>query len=164
MGKINFSGVKTEFEAIPSGIYETEFLSWKFGETGPGSRTPGEPKVDLSFSVTGDVPGEEEYKNRRFFRTCTFNADALWAFKRTMVSLGADVDWEDQDGIDPDDVCRSVHHNRCLLKIQLIQADEEGAYEDPITHERRATNRIVDVLPTDAMKVLMADRAKEPVA
>jgi hypothetical protein len=157
-GKINFKGVKTEFEPIPSGTYENEFISWKFGVTGPGSRNPGEEKVDLAFSVTGDVEGEEEFKNRRFYRTCTFGPDSLWAFKRTMVSLGSEVDWEDSEGVDPDAVCREVHHNKVLLKIQKIEADEEGAYEDPVTHEKKASNRIVDVLPTDSMRLLLAER------
>ena len=82
VGPINFAGVKTEFEPVPDGIYECTFSSYKMGVTGQGSKAPGEPKVDLQFAVTGDVEGEEEFKNRRFFLTATFGADALWRFKR----------------------------------------------------------------------------------
>jgi hypothetical protein len=146
--KINFAGVKTDFEPVPDGIYECDFASYKMGVTGQNSRTPGEPKVDLQFAVTGDIPGEEEFKNRRVFRTCTFNADSLWAFKRTMVALGTTVDWEDPEGIDPEAVCREVQHNKCLVKVSV-----EDGLEDPITHQTKPQNRVLDILPTDALKL-----------
>lgn len=152
VGKISFAGVKTEFEPVPSGIYESKFSSYKFGKT----KEKQEDKVDLQFAITE----ENEWRNRRIFRTCTFNADSLWAFKRTMTNLGAEVDWEDSEGVDPEAICRSVLNNPCLVKVYL---DPEG-YTDPVTGAKRASNRVDDIVPTDAMKLKMAEATAEATA
>lgn len=163
MVKINFQGVQTDrsFDPVPVGIYENQFTSYKFGKTGPNSKNPGEDKVDLQFTITGNVPGEEEFKGRKFFRTCTFSADSLWAFKRTMQALGTTVDWEDEGGIDPDAVCREVLNNLCQIKVSI----EDYEHTDPLTKEvsTRSRNRIDDVVPTDAMSAMLASQAAEPV-
>lgn len=149
VGKISFVGVKTEFEPVPSGVYESVFSSYKFGKT----KEKQEDKVDLQFSVDE----EGDWHNRKTFRTCTFNADSLWAFKRTMIALGADVNWEDPEGIDPEAICRSVFKNKCIVKVFL---DPEG-FTDPVTGAKRPSNRVDDVLPTDAMKLQIAEAAQQ---
>lgn len=163
MVKINFQGVEANriFDPIPAGMYEHEFSSYKFGKTSQQSKNPGEDKVDLTFSVTGNVPGEEEFKGRKNFRTCTFSADSLWAFKRTMQALGSTVDWEDEDGIDPDAVCREVLHHLCQIKVSI----EDYEAVDPITRKTvtKSRNRIDDVLPTDETFAALQAAAAEPV-
>lgn len=154
VGKIPFAGVKTEFEPIPTGTYDAVFKDYKFGKT-KGGANPGTDKVDLQFAVTE----EGEFLNHRAFRTCTFTPESLWAFKRVMVALGADVDWEDPEGIDPDAVCRSVMDAPCIIKITL---DPEG-YEDPKTGEKRPSSRLDDVLPTEQRR-LEAEEARAAAA
>lgn len=155
IGKISFQGVKTEFEPIPNGEYTCSFVSWKEGITGPNSKNPGEPKMDLSFAVTGDVEGEEEFKGRRLFRTVTFSPESLWAFKRTMANLGSTADWEDPEGIDVDAICREVKDNRCICKVSV-----EDAPPDPVTGEVKKQNRLLDVLPTDATRLALAEQGR----
>lgn len=163
MVKINFQGVESSrtFDPVPAGIYEHQFTGYKFGKTGQQSKNPGEEKVDLTFSITGNVPGEEEFKGRKNFRTCTFSPDSLWAFKRTMQALGTTVDWEDEDGIDPAAVCKEVFNNLCQIKVSI----EEYEVEDPITKEMvtKYRNRVDDVLPTDETLAQLQAAAAEPV-
>jgi hypothetical protein len=155
VGKISFAGVKTTIDPIPDGIYECQFVGYKFGKTGQGAKNPGEDKVDLQFAVTGNVPGEELYKNRRLWRSCTFGADSLWAFKSTMEALGTEVDWEDPEGIDPQAVCQEVKDNLCQIKVLL----DSEAIEDQVTHEKKPGNKITGIIPTDSMKLYLSERA-----
>lgn len=163
MVKINFQGVETSrtYDPIPVGIYECQFSGYKFGKTGQASKNPGEDKVDLTFSVTGNVPGEEEFKGRKLFRTCTFGPDSLWSFKRAMQALGTTVDWEDEDGIDPLEVCKEVYQRTCQVKVSI----EDYETENPITKEmeQKSRNRADDILPTDSTLAELQAQAAEPV-
>lgn len=159
VGKISFVGVKTEFEPIPPGAYESIFKDYKFGKVKSGANV-GADSVGLQFSVT-----EEDWKNRRLFRNCTFTADSLWAFKRTMAALGADVDWEDPEGIDPEAIAKSVLLAPCIVKVS-IQDYEDPNDIDPETGKGRIKqqNRVDDVVPTEARRLQQQEDARANVA
>jgi hypothetical protein len=157
VGKISFVGVKTEFEPTPAGAYESKFIDFKFGKTKPEARNPNVDKVDLQFACTE----ENEWKNRRWFRTCTFTADSLWAFKRTMAALGADVDWEDPEGVDPEAICRSVHNNPCIVKVGLQEyVDENDIDPDTGKGKVKQRNQVDDIVPTEGMRARMLEEAR----
>jgi hypothetical protein len=156
-GKISFVGVKSEIEPIPSGAYESEFVSYKVGTVKPGSANAGQMGINLQFAVSEDG----DYKNHRLFRYCVMTPDSLWAFKRTMSALGADVDWEDPEGVDPEEIAKSVLHKRVIVKVLY---DPEG-FEDPITKERKPSNSVQDVVPTESQQLENAEmRASLPQA
>ena len=158
VAKISFVGVKTEFEPVPAGLYDGEFFDFKMGKTGDASKVPGSDKMNLQFAITE----EGEYRNRRVFRTCTFTPESLWVFKRTMSALGAEPNWEDENGIDVEEIARSVLHVRCLLKLS-IREYKDDADIDPETGEGRVKyqNNLDDVLPTEATQ---AARVEEVAA
>jgi hypothetical protein len=155
-GKISFAGVKTEFEPTPAGIYESKFVDYKLGKT-TGGKTPGADQISLQFSVTE----ENEWKNRRFFRNCVLNADSLWAFKASMAALGADVDWEDPEGVDPEEVAKSVLNAPCLVKVSIREWVPNQNDIDPTTGEPRVKpqNQIDSITPTEVTRMRMQEQA-----
>ena len=156
MAKINFQGVKTEFEPVPGGIYESKFHDYKFGLVKTGANQ-GQRSVNLQFAITE----EGVWKNRRLFRFCTFTQESLWAFKRTMSALGAEVDWEDPEGIDDEEVCKSVKGAPCILVVSI----RENEVEDPVTHEIKMVpqNNVDDVKPTEVTRLRQAEAQPEVV-
>jgi hypothetical protein len=83
MPKINFDGIK-EFTVIPEGTYQAALSGTKLVAE---ARTSKQPYVELSFTIS-----EGEHTGRRQFRNYSLQPQALWAFKQTMVRLGADPD------------------------------------------------------------------------
>lgn len=152
VGKINFVGVKTEFEPIPNGAYESEFKDYKFGKVATG-KNQGADKVDLQYAVTE----EGDYKNRRLFRTCTFTQESLYNFKKAMVVLGSEVDWDSPDGLDVEAICREVRGRKCIVKVSIRD------YEDPKTGENRPQNQIDGFEPTEAYRAELAEARAQQV-
>lgn len=158
VGKIPFAGVKTEFEPIPPGAYESLLKDYKLGKVKSGANE-GADKIDLQFMVTE----EGDWHNRRLYRTCTFTADSLWAFKRTMSALGADVDWEDPEGIDPEVVAKSVLMQPCVVKTSLRDYEDEKDLDENGKPKIKQQNNVDDVVPTEARRLADAEAARVPV-
>lgn len=124
--KINFAGVKTTFEAIPNGEYESELVDVKKdlvkGET---AKNKGADRLNLQFKITE----EGEWYNRRLFLGCTLVPESYFNIKGAALALGDDPDvWEGE--VDPEERVRSLIGNKCLVVNR--QREYEGTMRDNV--------------------------------
>lgn len=101
--KIQFSAAKA-LEAIPDGRYALVFVEYKI-KVGKESK---EPYAALVFTVDSD----DEYNGRKLFKNLSFQPQAMWKTKQTLVNMGADPD-ELVDDVDIEDILNGLIGNAC---------------------------------------------------
>lgn len=108
MVKVNFSSV-SDNNLIPEGVYDATFTEFKLI---PESKASGQPYFRLTFTLQ-----DEEYQGRKAYVNHSFTPEALWAFKRTLVRLGAEVDVLNDPDTEVDEVMSGLIGAPCRLVI-----------------------------------------------
>lgn len=130
MPLVDFSQA-TELVALPEDTYDAILEAWEYH---PKSKSSGKPYVGLKFVVQGG-----EHDGRSLFRNHSLEPKALWAFKRTLVRLGADGD-ELTESLDLEDLMPTLIGASC--KLQVTQREyREDEDDDP-----RIVNDVKNVL------------------
>lgn len=97
-----------DLKPVPDGTYAATLIDHKIV---PKSKSSGEPYVSLVFVLT-----EDKYEGRQMFRNFSLQKQSLWAFKKALITLGADPDIF-TGKVDVDEVCTSARGYGCVLVI-----------------------------------------------
>jgi len=105
--QIDFTGVESDFAALPNGTYDCIFESYKFDT----AKSSGEPKVNVVYEIT-----EEPYQKRKFWKDYSLQPQALFAIKGACIALGADPA-ELTGKVDLDVVLTELRGNPCRVVV-----------------------------------------------
>lgn len=143
---INFSGVKTTFEPIPKGEYESEIVDYTMGVVkGEDAKNKGAKRMNVQFRVVE----EGEWYNRRFFNGFTLVQDSYWAIKGTAIALGGDpAVWDGPVNVEAAFTEFVAQKARCMTRLDIREASGEYA----------AQNTVKSVKPLSAEQVLSGVR------
>lgn len=115
--KVNFRGVSTGFEPRKAGEYQGTLIKH---EVNPASATSGQPTVKLEWS-------EDESPNRRMFKTYSLQPKALFAIKRDLIRMGADVEEMNSPEADLDAIVEGLYG----VSSTLVFGDPRPDEKDP---------------------------------
>jgi len=123
--QFDFTGVQTEFEPLPVGLYSAAVEEVTFI---PHSKKSGEPSVKFVFIVT-----DTEYEGRKLFYNTSLQKQAAWKFVKTLNALGVEV---------PSGPARMNFGE--LVGLPCVLSLTTGEYDG------KPKNEIVEVLPAGA--------------
>ena len=126
--RIDFTGVESDFVALPNGTYDCIFESYKFDI----AKSSGEPKVNIVYEVT-----EEPYQKRKFWKDYSLQPQALFAIKGAVVALGADPQTLTGQ-VELDEILTELRGNPCRVVVTTE------------TYEGKERNRVKTVLEANA--------------
>lgn len=124
MPSINFSNIPT-MDPVAKGVYAAQFDSFE----NDFASTDGSEMITMTFIITE----EGEFKGRKLLRNHSMKEQALWAFKRTCIALGADASkFEADEELDTDELLADLQGAACRLAVR------EKIYEGEKRSEIRA--------------------------
>jgi hypothetical protein len=108
---INFADVE-EFKPLEAGTYDVRVTGAKVGKAGPQAKNPGDPIINVEFTV--DDPDYPEYDGRKVWMNISLTEKALPYALRHLKRLGVseedlkseDYEFEEEDILDFE--CRVV--------------------------------------------------------
>lgn len=115
--KVNFQGVSTGFEPRAAGEYNGTLIKHTIEAA---SKTSGQPTVRLEWS-------EDESPNRKMFKTYSLQPKALFAIKRDLIRMGADVEAMNSPEADLDEIIEALYG----VSSTLVYGDPRPDEKDP---------------------------------
>lgn len=123
--RINFEGVSTSFEPVPTDTYDCVFTK---GTIVAESKTSGKPYVQMEYTIE-----DGDYSGRKFWVNRSLQPQALFAIKRDLLCLGAPESVLEGE-VDLEEVLDSVEGSSARLKVRES------------TYEGKPTNEVMEVL------------------
>lgn len=132
---VNFKAVAGP-EPRKAGNYEGRLVSHKLELA---SATSGQPIVNLQWDEISDG---ESTSNRKMFKTYSLQPKALFAIKRDLIRMGADIEYMNSEECDIDEVIHSLYGT-----VSTIKYGEPREYKDKDGNDKVGDNFIEVVDP-----------------
>lgn len=116
--KVDFANVST-IEALPAGEYECLFSLGK--EAVKASASGGQPTLYVEYLVKDT--------NQKIFKSYSLQAKALWALKRDLIRVGADLEAMNSEEADLDEIVEGLVGYSCTVicgEPHWYPANEDG--------------------------------------
>lgn len=113
--KVNFQGVSTGFAPREAGEYPGTLVKHTINAA---SKTSGQPTVNLEWA-------EDENPQRKMFKTYSLQPKALFAVKRDLIRMGADVEQMNSPEADLDEIVESLYGTSSVLVYGDPRPDEK---------------------------------------
>jgi hypothetical protein len=135
MPKVDYSTIEErDFSPVEDGIYDGRLSGW---ELVPPKTADKHPYYNCEFTAEESAG----IGNRKFWKILSLSPQSLWAFKKDMITLGADPeDMAPGSEVDTDDIIAGCMEARC----RLVLKKETYPKRDGTQGERSS---IVEVLP-----------------
>lgn len=140
-----FSGVKSGFDLIPASWFKAVVADIELRASGPTSKDPGTPYLNLVYSISEP---EGQFEGRKLFDTAMLGGRGAGMGRQKLETIRPDVDWGDYD------LPLEAKHTK-----QIEQAKEDlVGYElyCKVKHTPRRDNplrkreEVADIMPADA--------------
>lgn len=131
--KVNFAGVTTDFPAREAGGYDVTYVGHVINMA---SATSGQPTVKLTWA-------EDDRPKMMIMKTYSLQPQALFAIKRDMLRMGADVEAMNDEDADLDDILNSLIGAKCTIKM-----GEPRPYKDKDGNDKIGDNFVEVIDPS----------------
>ena len=137
MPKVDYGVIEErDFTPVDDGIYDARLTDWELVQAKTEDKFPY-----YNCEFTADEPGQG---NRKFWKILSLSPKALWAFKKDMITLGAEPEHMTPGSeMDTDDVIAGVLEAPC----RLVLKKETYPKRDGTEGERSSIVEVLSVLP-----------------
>jgi hypothetical protein len=136
--KVDYAAIEErDFTPVEDGIYEARLTNW---ELIPAKSDDKFPYYNCEFTASADAG----VGNRKFWKILSLSPQALWAFKKDMISMGADPeDMSPGSEVDTDDIIAGCMEAPC----RLVLKKEIYPKRDGTEGERSSIVEVLSALP-----------------